>query len=100
MGWHIYFTILFSVMEYDFGHGSFSNSIGLIHCVFFFFFFSLRVVRKPKAKKVEEYDSDDPACYKNEEIPDKVTILQIVLRILWTACVLCVKCGTLRFNSS
>ncbi|MCI4390177.1 hypothetical protein PGIGA_G00119570 [Pangasianodon gigas] len=30
-----------------------------------------RVVRRPKASKVEEYDSDDPACYKNEEVPDK-----------------------------
>ncbi|XP_017306478.1 something about silencing protein 10 [Ictalurus punctatus] len=32
---------------------------------------SKRVVRRPKANKVEEYDSDDSACYKNEEIPDK-----------------------------
>ncbi|MCJ8744421.1 hypothetical protein PDJAM_G00118410 [Pangasius djambal] len=32
---------------------------------------SRRVVRRPKASKVEEYDSDDPASYKNEEIPDK-----------------------------
>ncbi|XP_060766490.1 something about silencing protein 10 [Neoarius graeffei] len=32
---------------------------------------SRRVVRRPKAKKVEEYDSDDPACYKNEEVPDE-----------------------------
>ncbi|KAM9443558.1 something about silencing protein 10 [Clarias gariepinus] len=30
-----------------------------------------RVVRKPRANKAQEYDSDDPACYKNEEIPDK-----------------------------
>ncbi|KAF7693276.1 something about silencing protein 10 isoform X2 [Silurus meridionalis] len=30
-----------------------------------------RVVRRLKAKKVEEYDSDDPARYENEEIPDK-----------------------------
>ncbi|KAB5537013.1 hypothetical protein PHYPO_G00113930 [Pangasianodon hypophthalmus] len=30
-----------------------------------------RVMRRPKASKVEEYDSDDPACYKNEEVPDK-----------------------------
>ncbi|KAI4875081.1 hypothetical protein NFI96_033370 [Prochilodus magdalenae] len=30
-----------------------------------------RAVRRPKAKKVEEYDSDDPACYKDEEVPDK-----------------------------
>ncbi|KAI5614521.1 something about silencing protein 10 [Silurus asotus] len=31
----------------------------------------IKVVRRLKAKKVEEYDSDDPACYENEEIPDK-----------------------------
>ncbi|KAL6464655.1 hypothetical protein MHYP_G00269720 [Metynnis hypsauchen] len=30
-----------------------------------------RIVRRPKPKKVEEYDCDDPACYKDEEIPDK-----------------------------
>ncbi|XP_030633244.1 something about silencing protein 10 [Chanos chanos] len=30
-----------------------------------------RVVRKPKVKKVEEYDSDDPAAYKDEQVPDK-----------------------------
>ncbi|KAK2821392.1 hypothetical protein Q7C36_020735 [Tachysurus vachellii] len=32
-----------------------------------------RVVRKPKARKVEEYDSDDAACYRNEDIPDKTS---------------------------
>ncbi|XP_062842281.1 something about silencing protein 10 isoform X2 [Trichomycterus rosablanca] len=30
-----------------------------------------RVVRRPKTKKVDDYDSDDPASYKNEAIPDK-----------------------------
>ncbi|KAF5908723.1 something about silencing protein 10, partial [Clarias magur] len=30
-----------------------------------------RFVRKPRANKAQEYDSDDPACYGNEEIPDK-----------------------------
>ncbi|XP_072521909.1 something about silencing protein 10 [Salminus brasiliensis] len=30
-----------------------------------------RTVRRPKAKRVEEFDSDDPACYKDEEVPDK-----------------------------
>lgn len=56
---------------------------------FVFCFFSCRVVRRPKANKVEEYDSDDSACYKNEEIPDKVKVSQMVLRVLWTAVLLC-----------
>ncbi|XP_017548345.1 something about silencing protein 10 [Pygocentrus nattereri] len=30
-----------------------------------------RTVRRPKPKQVEEYDLDDPACYKDEAIPDK-----------------------------
>ncbi|KAL7837426.1 hypothetical protein SRHO_G00271370 [Serrasalmus rhombeus] len=30
-----------------------------------------RTVRRPKPKQVEEYDHDDPACYKDEAIPDK-----------------------------
>ncbi|KAG7319079.1 hypothetical protein KOW79_017553 [Hemibagrus wyckioides] len=32
-----------------------------------------RVVRRPKANKVEEYDSDDSACYRNEAVPDKTS---------------------------
>lgn len=30
-----------------------------------------RTVRRPKVKRVEEYDSDDPAGYKDEDVPDK-----------------------------
>ncbi|KAL7842988.1 hypothetical protein AOLI_G00245000 [Acnodon oligacanthus] len=30
-----------------------------------------RAVRRPKPKQVEEYDSDDPACYKDDAVPDK-----------------------------
>lgn len=31
-----------------------------------------RAVKKPRTKKQQEYDSDDPEAYKNEAIPDKV----------------------------
>lgn len=31
-----------------------------------------RIVKKPRAKKQQEYDSDDPEAYGNEAIPDKV----------------------------
>uniref|UniRef100_A0A8C2G9X1 UTP3 small subunit processome component n=1 Tax=Cyprinus carpio TaxID=7962 RepID=A0A8C2G9X1_CYPCA len=30
-----------------------------------------RIVKKPRAKKQQEYDSDDPEAYGNEAIPDK-----------------------------
>lgn len=30
-----------------------------------------RAVKKPRTKKQQEYDSDDPEAYKNEAIPDK-----------------------------
>lgn len=82
-------TIRFSVMGCDFGCRPGPHAMILIHYVCFFLS-SNRVVRGPKAKKVEEYDSDDPACYKNEEIPDKVKVTQLVLRALQTALLLCV----------
>lgn len=31
-----------------------------------------RIVRKPRAKKQQEYDRDDPEAYGDEAIPDKV----------------------------
>ncbi|XP_022538171.2 something about silencing protein 10 [Astyanax mexicanus] len=33
-----------------------------------------RTVRRPRVKRVEEYDSDDPAKYKNEDVPDKKSL--------------------------
>ncbi|XP_066528154.1 something about silencing protein 10 isoform X2 [Hoplias malabaricus] len=32
-----------------------------------------RAVRRPRVKRVEDHDSDDPACYKDEEVPDKTS---------------------------
>ncbi len=45
-----------------------------------------RIVKKPRAKKQQEYDSDDPEAYGNEAIPDKVIFgykLVCIIVIIW-----------------